>query len=310
MNDYERQRIHRTMIFQENERIVRGPFPHSNQYDLTPQISHTLQSPNITYFQQSTNDGIMHFCRKGKRVCALNFANASHVGGGVVRGAIAQEETLCLTSPALYHSLAALGHSDGQGGYVYNSWGSPNWNRCIIETTNVLFIRDNSLNRVHPYTAASIITAAAPNNKHTPIARALQDADQIENVIRNMLALTYGKGYDVLVLGAWGCGAFAPEHDKLQYTQMVASVFRKVLSSFPTQFETICFSIPDQDKLDIFRNPGQALPRQAQHRQAGPAGQAQHRPICKYAPLCYQRSPEHWATYDHLRQTTPLQKLA
>ena len=72
MNDYERQRNHRTNIFQENEILFRGPVPQSIKYNLTPQISHPSQSSNIQYVNEYTNDGIMRFISQRKKVCVLN----------------------------------------------------------------------------------------------------------------------------------------------------------------------------------------------------------------------------------------------
>ena len=53
-----------------------------------------------------------------KNIFALNFANAGHAGGGVARGKIAQEETICLQGDQLYKSLNTIS---------YVKWKEPNW---------------------------------------------------------------------------------------------------------------------------------------------------------------------------------------
>ena len=52
--------------------------------------------------------GVLTRALPGKRVAALNMANAHHIGGGYARGAMAQEEDLCRVMPALVHQLREL----------------------------------------------------------------------------------------------------------------------------------------------------------------------------------------------------------
>ena len=60
MNDYERQSNHRTMIFQENERLLQGPVPRSIQHQVNTLLSSAIQAtPKVKYFQEYTNDTIM-----------------------------------------------------------------------------------------------------------------------------------------------------------------------------------------------------------------------------------------------------------
>merc|ERR1719393_764078 len=60
----------------------------------------------VTFSGMTTAEALQRFAKDPqKRVCALNFANGKHVGGGYKKGAIAQEEDLCRQIPTLYSSL-------------------------------------------------------------------------------------------------------------------------------------------------------------------------------------------------------------
>merc|ERR1719210_1003039 len=54
------------------------------------------QVPLYTFSGMGTGDALFHFAGElaptGRVVCALNFANGRHVGGGYLNGAMAQEE--------------------------------------------------------------------------------------------------------------------------------------------------------------------------------------------------------------------------
>jgi hypothetical protein len=59
----------------------------------------------------------------------------------------------------------------------------------------------------------------------------------------------------LLLLGPWGCGAFAPTIDRFKsaYISWVARQFKTVLESLPQKY-TICFVFLDSDEnYDIFR---------------------------------------------------------
>jgi uncharacterized protein (TIGR02452 family) len=306
--DEEKEQLkkYRQGIFKENETLYdRTRTPKSFSFNIQnivsgPFCQQSQGSTKIEFLPMTTNNAIRHYYFSegisGSKICALNFANARYVGGGVTKGSIAQEETLCLTSPMLYYSLAGVGNgsefNDGSLQYKDTSkilWNE-RWKRRIILSPNVEFIRNDDkslqfLDKRDIYTA-SIISAAAPNNKskHEPLSKT--EMDYIEMVIRNILDIAGCRyDFDVLILGAWGCGAFAPQEGfspivPQVYVNIIANIFKEVIKSSQTKLKIICFAIPQKskhdklDNYDIFEKhfidlkKEQAVARQAVARQA------------------------------------------
>ena len=83
-------------------------------------------------------------------------------------------------------------------------------------------------------------------------------------IIKNIIAVAaFRQNSDVLILGAWGCGAFAPMDDKMDYIRHIAELFCHCLYSTITVdgitrllkdlFKKVIFPIPDCTTYDIFK---------------------------------------------------------
>lgn len=167
----------------------------------------------------------------------MNFASATHKGGGFLTGAHSQEESLCRCS-TLYASLTS---AEAQAYYDYNrSLKSPMYSDYLLLSSNVCVFRDAELRLLkNPYNVA-VGTIPAPNlrsREHNV------DKNELTRImlwrIRHYLAVAVKEGYKNLVLGAWGCGAF--RHD----ANDVAGYFHKVLvdEGFAAFFDEIKFAI-------------------------------------------------------------------
>jgi len=249
--------LERKKLFENNLRFFKGSLAETSQVQ-THHVEERPPSviPKLDFLDLYTNDALIEYnVKKNKKVCILNFANADVVGGGVTNGKIAQEEDLMLTSPMLYYSIATrLAKRDTRNGidiFTYTNWGHRNWYKYIIVSKKVKFNRNSQLQLVSEYTG-SVITAAAPNHKHSDISTALADKNKIKQVIRNILEAAFNLGCNVLILGAWGCGAFAPS-DRSTYRSMIADAFGEVIATSPYTFETICFPIRDTEMRNIFQ---------------------------------------------------------
>jgi uncharacterized protein (TIGR02452 family) len=228
--------------------------------------------PTIEFLQMSTAHALSLEKNTGISASALNFANANSVGGGVLGGSTVQEETLCMMAPELYVSLIKA-----VGGTEYRSaWGDTNWDTKFYyseEPINVPFKTTDEFTfstAISPEFAKQytghIISAAAYNWRHrSRISAQTKDIRaKMIKCIKNMAAVAAVKqNCDVLILGAWGCGAFAP-HDKENYIKDVAGMFCEALYSpidvgdsplkYKDLFKKVIFPIPDCYTYDIFKS--------------------------------------------------------
>lgn len=183
------------------------------------------------------------------RVAVLNFANAFSPGGGVLRGAMAQEECLCRSS-TLYAALTIpylLKNYYKQNGRAAGDMGTD----AVIYTPGVtVFKSDDEIPA--PLDApfeVDVITCAAPYVD--PQRRKPVDPQKLRTVVerrvRNILEVAAANGVDALVLGAFGCGAFnnPPE--------MVAEAFRALLvdRAYRRFFRRVVFAIKGSHAADV-----------------------------------------------------------
>ena len=189
---------------------------------------------------------------EGYNPIVLNFANRQTPGGGVTRGAGAQEENIFRRSNLFlslyqfhYHGVE-LGIPQRQEQYPMdrNTGGVYSPNITVfrgLETEGYPLLEQ-------PY-SLGIATVAAMNR---PM---LKDADHIAEYlvepvrqkIRTIFRIALKHGHDAIVLGAWGCGAFKnpPQH--------IALLFHEVMdeNEFINRFKKVTFAIIDRHKIDI-----------------------------------------------------------
>lgn len=201
----------------------------------------------------------------GRKVCVLNFASATNPGGGVRYGSRAQEEGLCrcstlypcLNTPALWEGFYAPHRA--QADPLHND-------DCIYTPDVVVFKSDTS----HPdmleearWQRVDVITCAAPNLREEPsnvmnpgegeaVSVTLEQLQRIhEQRMARILRIAALHRCDVVVLGAFGCGAFCND------PRIVAKAYANVLPEFRHAFETVEFAVyctkADTTNFDVFR---------------------------------------------------------
>ena len=163
------------------------------------------------------------YARNGSKVCVLNFASASNPGGGVVNGSRAQEESLCRIS-TLYFCL----DTDEMWEKFYSPHRenpNPLHNDDAIFTPNVTVFKDDTnyprLMDEKDWFSVDVITCAAPNLRAHPSNRYNSGDGDLQKKIsdedlkkihekrgRRILDIAAMKGAEVVILGAFGCGAF------------------------------------------------------------------------------------------------------
>ncbi len=197
---------------------------------------------------------------KDCKVAVHNFASAANPGGGVERGASAQEECLCRCS-GLFFNLNTPKMMNGF--YIpHRNAHDPIHNDDIIYTPDVMvFKTDTSNPKLMPeseWYKVDVITCAAPNlrnmpgNQYNP-----EDGDKRANIsdknlleihekrLRRILEVAILKGRDTIILGAFGCGAFRNN------PEIVARAYQNVIKQYIYAFKNIEFAVycsPRDDK--------------------------------------------------------------
>lgn len=185
-----------------------------------------------------------------KKIAVMNFANAFHAGGGVTMGAGAQEESLCRTStlyPLIYRRTLRdtfyRHHMD---------LDTPKASDSLIYTEGVIICKsDEDLPKrleKKDWVKVDVMTIAAPDlrassNRYASLVGdgpCMNDAELFGYHVKraiHMLTVAASKKADILVLGAFGCGAFKNS------PSVVAKAYKIALSEFPEVFDRIEFAV-------------------------------------------------------------------
>ena len=203
---------------------------------------------------------------KDKKVCVLNFASASNPGGGVEKGASAQEECLCRTS-TLYFSLNTKEMWDGFYG-PHRRMRNPIHNDDIIYTPDVVVLKTDTDKPVRrkeeEWFKVDVISCAAPNLRNMPSNSynsgdgdlpARPTDDELYQIqfrrFKRILEVAAAMKEEVLILGAFGCGAFENN------PSVVAKAAKDAVELYKKNFEVIEFAVfctPDRkENYEAFR---------------------------------------------------------
>ncbi len=206
----------------------------------------------ITVSKDRSYEAAMRLHRQNPdaKIAVMNFANAFHAGGGVTKGSSAQEECLCRTStlyPLLYRKY--LRDTFYKHHYDLNT---PKATDSLVYTEGVIICKtDEDLPKrmqKENWVKVDVITIAAPDlreksNKHAPLVNGgtyMNNAELFGYHVKraiHMLTCAASKKADILVLGAFGCGAF--ENDP----EVVARAYKTALQEFPKVFDRIEFAV-------------------------------------------------------------------
>jgi uncharacterized protein (TIGR02452 family) len=206
-----------------------------------PNIERTFPETRVQVANETTLGASLRLVESGLRPLALNFANGIHPGGGFLGGARAQEEVLCRSS-ALYQTLV-----NDQMYEEHRKCPRPDSTDWAIYSPDVpVFRTDDGTELQHPW-LLSFISCAAP---YAPAIGQPQAGDLLQKRIHRILAIARSYGHSVLVLGAWGCGAFANDPYR------TALDFRQALENdYIGAFSDIVFAITDWSPDRKFLGP-------------------------------------------------------
>lgn len=188
-------------------------------------------NPRMCLFAKGTTEAAADCLKAGKeKVAILNFASFKNPGGKFLEGSMAQEEAICHVTN-LYEVLLRCPD--------YYQWNNDNKNnglyrnRAIVSKGIRLFGKQEGL--------IDVITCAAPNNTMGLRYGKFTQSDNsacMRDRIRFLRAVCDQYHWDVLILGAWGCGVF--RQDPL----VVADAFKREFSDYDCPL--IIYAIPDR----------------------------------------------------------------
>lgn len=179
---------------------------------------------------------------KGKKVAVLNYANNHHIGGAPF-SAGAQEESLCRCS-TLFPCISAMKdefyerhikqYQNGEIDHMGND-------DLIYSPDIIVFKTDERTIPVYPqimkkedWFNVDVITCAAPE-----LWQGYKKPNNYEEIIssriKKILDVAAKENVQVLILGAWGCGAFKNSHE------VVGRQFRHLLKNY--NFEIVEFAL-------------------------------------------------------------------
>lgn len=203
---------------------------------------------------------------QGQTVCVHNFASASNPGGGVVSGSSAQEECLCRCS-SLYFCINTPEMWDGFY-EPHRKAQNPIHNDDIIYTPEVVVFKTDTafphLMEEFDWYEVNVVTCAAPNLRARPSNlfnmgdgnKSITISDEElqtlhEKRLKRILDIAVINGNEVVILGAFGCGAFANN------PEVVAQAAKNVIAEYAYAFKTIEFAVycgpRDERNYEIFK---------------------------------------------------------
>lgn len=188
---------------------------------------------------------------RDERIAVHNFASATNPGGGVEHGASAQEECLCrcstlfpvLKSNRLYGEYYAVHKALRDAHYTDACVWSPDIYIIKTDTAEPKRMSESEWCKV------DVLTCAAPNLRTRPSTRAnpgneiavhMTNEDLLElhkHRARQLLSAAAAQGDSVLVLGAFGCGAFRNP------PAVVAQAYKAILPEFEGYFKLVEFAV-------------------------------------------------------------------
>ena len=241
-----------------NARLKRLTEKASSETKIYPEGFQSGKKPfragNICFQENLTLLAAAPFAKRDRRTAVLNFANPFEPGGGVLRGANAQEEYLCRASN-LYNCLVSKNASEWYS--VHKEMAGERLGSSFIGTDRIVYssgvtvfkkdvgyLPEKECNSFQKYTfrhfRIDVITSAAPFfiSKYD-----LLPEDELQKLfvrrITNIIEIAVDNDVTSLILGAFGCGAFnnPPE--------VVAEAFRKVFSveRYRYAFDNVVFAV-------------------------------------------------------------------
>lgn len=177
--------------------------------------------------------GACILANQDKSIIALNFANAIIPGGGYAWGANAQEESLCHIS-GLYYSIR------GQKAFYRSNrrhiWAD--YTDGMIYSEKVPVFRNDKEQWLENPLYCNFITCPAVN-RHEAFMFSRSRLDKVmQERINKIVSFAQQQRPDIVILGAFGCGAFGNRQE------VVLQQFEQAINAYTDGSVRIVFAIP------------------------------------------------------------------
>ena len=180
---------------------------------------------------------------KNKKILLLNFASPYFPGGGYKLGFKTQEESLCYAS-SLYGEISKFSNRKFYFKNLIKLF-NPLYESEAILSKNVTIFRNDNFALINPF-CIDVITIAPPNNysaKLIPWISEKMITDALNKKISLINYVINQNDYDIIILGAFGCGAFG------NTVEIVAKIFKETIHTSAT----CVYAIPNKKMLDKFK---------------------------------------------------------
>jgi uncharacterized protein (TIGR02452 family) len=211
--------------------------------DLDKLLEKPVQNKHFKTFFEVTGETSLDAVRRlldvenENNILCLNFASAKNAGGGFLTGAQAQEESIARAT-GLYPCLLKATQSYYE---LHRRMKSCVYTDTMIYSPDVPIFKTELGSNLDNLQKVSLITSAAVNTG-VVLRQEPNNISLIEPLMRQriqkVLVLAAERGHEVLVLGAWGCGVFQNDPEK------VAFWFKEALETrFENCFKRIVFAV-------------------------------------------------------------------
>ena len=183
-----------------------------------------------------------------KRIGILNFASGVVPGGGVRRGAIGQEESLC-RSTTLYADLAAPAYRELYYKY-HREQRDPLYTDACIYSPEVMIIKTDepipSRLEEKDWAQVDVVSCAPPNLRALGEYRDSIEEDTLYQIhvkrARRILAVAALNDCEFFITGAFGCGPFRNP------PELVARAWKEASAELKRYFDRLIFAVPANQK--------------------------------------------------------------
>ena len=248
---YDSINISEHILKSETEKAIKSNKVYKENFVARKKNVKQVHKDIFNYLSVETNtsfNAAKKYIQYGK-TAVLNFANPHNPGGGVHNGAMAQEEFLCRSSN-LYPCISNKNVFNDY--YLYQKDMNHYFflDRLIYTKGVTVFKDDSDVPQIMPkneWFNVDVITCAAPYIAKRKYTNKTALKELLKGRIKNIFEAAIDNDVEVIILGAFGCGAFKNP------PEVVAKAFYEVIeeNNYSNYFKKIVFAIKRNNASNI-----------------------------------------------------------